>query len=88
MILLSAQGMDPSHIAKVTFTSPHRIRDVIHAFNTDGFDSLTPKYAGGRPRKFTQTQRTAITNMALARHEDHGLSFSIEAGPASDCQGG
>lgn len=76
MILLSAQGMDPTQIAKVTFTSPDRVRDVIHVFNTDGFDSLTPKYAGGRPRKFTQTQRAAIKNMALARPEDHGRPFS------------
>lgn len=41
MILLRAQGMDAIQIVKVTFTSPGRVRDVIHAFNTDGFDSLT-----------------------------------------------
>lgn len=76
MILLSAQGMDPTQIAKVTFTSPDRVRDVIHAFNTDSFDSLTRKYAGGRPRKFTPEQRAAITNIALARPTDHGLPFS------------
>jgi hypothetical protein len=32
MILLSAQGMDPAKIAQVTFTSPDRVRDVIHNF--------------------------------------------------------
>jgi len=41
MVLLSAQGME------VTFTSTDRVRDVIHNFNTDGFDSLYPKYKGG-----------------------------------------
>lgn len=76
MILLSAQGMDPTQIANVTFTSPDRVRDVIHAFNTDGFDSLTPKYAGGRPRKFTADQRAEITKIALARPVDHDLPFS------------
>ena len=49
MVLLSAQGMDVAMIAKVTFTSPDRVRDVLHNFNADGFDSLRPKYAGGRP---------------------------------------
>src|SRR5690242_4536973 len=57
MILLSAQGMDPAKIAQVTFTSPDRVRDVIHNFNTDGFDSLYPRYQGGRPPTFTPPQR-------------------------------
>lgn len=44
MVLLSAQGMDTAMIAQVTFTSPDRVRDVLHNFNADGFDSLQPKY--------------------------------------------
>jgi hypothetical protein len=58
MVLLSAQGMDVAMIARVTFTSPDRVRDVIHNFNTDGFDSLRPSYAGGRPPKF-DTERVS-----------------------------
>ncbi|SFE87187.1 Winged helix-turn helix, partial [Streptomyces mirabilis] len=50
MVLLSAQGMPVTKIAEVTFTSADRVRDVIHNFNTDGFDSLYPKYKGGRPK--------------------------------------
>ena len=53
MVLLSVQGMDVAGIAKVTFTSPDRVREVINNFNEDGFDSLYPKYAGGRPPTFT-----------------------------------
>ncbi|MFD4144633.1 transposase, partial [Streptomyces sp. NPDC058572] len=53
MVLLSAQGMPVAKIAEVSFTSDDRVRDVIHNFNTDGFDSLYPKYKGGRPRTFT-----------------------------------
>jgi hypothetical protein len=30
MVLLSAQGMDVPAIAKVTFTSPDRVREVLH----------------------------------------------------------
>lgn len=76
MVLLSAQGMDVAMIAKVTFTSPDRVRDVLHNFNADGFDSLRPKYAGGRPPKFTPEQRTEIKKVALGRPGDYGLPFS------------
>ena len=76
MVLLSAQGMDPAGIAEVTFTSPDRVRDVLHNFNADGFDSLKPKYAGGRPPKFTLPQRQEIKKAALGRPADHGLPFS------------
>jgi transposase len=76
MVLLSAQGMDVPMIAKVTFTSPDRVRDVLHNFNADGFDSLRPKYAGGRPPKFTLAQRQEIKKVALSRPGDHGLPFS------------
>jgi transposase len=76
MVLLSAQGMDVVGIAKVTFTSPDRVRDVIHNFNADGFDSLVPKYGGGRPPKFTLPQRQEIKKIALARPVDHDLPFS------------
>jgi transposase len=76
MILLSAQGMDAARIAQVTFTSPDRVRDVIHNFNTDGFDALYPRYRGGRPPTFTLSQRQEIKRMALSRPSDHDLPFS------------
>ncbi len=77
MVLLSAQGMAVPQIAEVTFTSADRVRDVIHNFNADGFDSLKPKYAGGRPPKFTLDQRQEIRKAALSRPADHGLPFSV-----------
>ena len=76
MVLLSAQGMDVAAIAKVSFTSPDRVRDVLHNFNADGFDSLRPKYAGGRPPKFDADQREQIKIVALGRPGDYGLPFS------------
>src|SRR5215213_743503 len=76
MVLLSAQGMDVAMIAQVTFTSPDRVRDVIHNFNADGFESLQPRYAGGRPVKFNTDQREQIKQIALARPTDHDLPFS------------
>ena len=46
MVLLSAQAMDVPQIARVTFTSEDRVRNVIHNFNADGFESLYPRYKG------------------------------------------
>lgn len=60
-------------IAQVTFTSPDRVRNVLHDFNAAGFDSLRPRYAGGRPPKFDPEQRAEIKKVALARPVDHGL---------------
>src|SRR5215469_1131520 len=76
MVLLSAQGMSVAKIAEVTFTSPDRVRDVIRNFNADGFDSLYPKYKGGRPPKFTLGQRREIKKIAKSRPAEHGLPFS------------
>jgi transposase len=77
MVLLSAQRMPVAKIAEVTFTSPDRVRDVLHNFNADGFDSLQPRYAGGRPPKFTLPQRQQIKQLALSRPADHDLPFSV-----------
>lgn len=76
MVLLSAQGMPVAKIAEVTFTSADRVRDVIHNFNADGFDSLYPKYAGGRPRTFTLPERREIKKIAKSKPAEHGLPFS------------
>lgn len=71
MVLLSVQGMPVAKIVEVTFTSPDRVRDVIHSFNTDGFDSLQPKYRGGRPKTFTLPERREIKKIAKSTPVDH-----------------
>jgi transposase len=76
MVLLSAQAMDAAQIATVTFTSEDRVRDVLHNFNSDGFDSLYPRYGGGRPPRITLPQRREIKRLALSRPSDHDLPFS------------
>ena len=76
MVLLSAQGMPVAKIAEVTFTSPDRVRDVLHNFDADGLDSLQPRYAGGRPPKFDLQQRAQIKQIALSRPTEHELPFS------------
>jgi len=76
IVLWSAQRMNVPAIAKIAFTSEDRVRAVIHNFNEDGFDSLAPRYAGGRPPTFTLPQRREIKKVALSRPTDHDLPFS------------
>ncbi len=75
-VLLSAQKMPVAKIAEVTFTSEDRVRDVIHNFNADGFNSLYPKYTGGRPRTFNLSERREIEKIAKSKPVEHGLPFS------------
>ena len=49
---------------------------MLHNFKLDGFDSLYPRYAGGRPPIFTLAQRREIKRLALSRPVDHDLPFS------------
>jgi transposase len=49
---------------------------VIHNFNRDGFDSLAPQYAGGRPPKFSAAERAEVKKIALGRPTDYGEPFS------------
>jgi hypothetical protein len=74
MVLLAAQAMPVPQIAKVTFTSEDRVREVIHNFNADGFDALYPRYRGGRPPTFTLPQRQQLKKIALSRPQDHDLA--------------
>jgi transposase len=76
IVLLSAQGMSPPRISQVVFTDPDTVRDVIHNFNRDGFDSLYPRYRGGRPRTFTLPERQRIKKIALSVPTDLGQPFA------------
>src|SRR5438552_16856419 len=76
IVLWSAQQMDVPAIARIAFTSEDRVRAVIHNFNEDGFVSLAPRYAGGRPPTFTLPQRREVKKIALSRPTDHDLPFS------------
>jgi len=81
MVLLSAQKMPPARIAEVTFTSEDRMRDVIHNFNADGFDSLHPKYSGGRPRTLNLPEHREMKKIAKSEPIEHGLAAQPHRGP-------
>lgn len=76
IVLWAAQGYPVSRIAEIGFTSEDRVREVIHNFNRDGFDSLTPKYAGGRPVKFDETTRAEMVRVALTRPKTLGRPYT------------
>jgi Winged helix-turn helix len=79
MVWLSAQRMDVAQIAEVTFTSPDRVREVIHNFNADGFDSLYPKYRGGRPPTFTLAAAAGARVRGLTRHQIFMISATFNS---------
>lgn len=76
IVLLSAQGMSATKISEVVFTDPDTVREVIHNFNSDGFDALYPRYKGGRPQTFTLPKRQEIKRIALSDPDDLGQPFS------------
>jgi transposase len=76
IVLLAAQRMPAPRIAEVVFSDPDTVRDVIHNFNRDGFDSLYARYRGGRPRTFTLAQRQQIKKIALSVPSDLGQPFA------------
>jgi hypothetical protein len=80
MVLLSAQGRDVAQSAKVAFTSPDRLRAVLHNFNADGFDSLYPKYTGGRPPTFTLPEGQEIKKIALSSLSIRPAVLHVEPG--------
>ncbi|MFC4061982.1 helix-turn-helix domain-containing protein [Planomonospora corallina] len=69
-VLLSARGMPVARIAEVTFTSADRVRDVIHDFNADGFDSFYPKYKAGPPRRSPCSSSARSRRWSAAKSSD------------------
>ena len=76
IVLLAAQLMPAARISEVVFSDPDTVRGVIHNFNRDGFDSLYPRYRGGRPRTFTLPERQQIKRIGLSVPTDLGQPFA------------
>ncbi len=76
IVLWAAQGYSVARIAGIGFTSEDRVRAVIHSFNRDGFLSLSPKYAGGRPYKFGVETRAEIVRVVLCRPKTLGKPYT------------
>lgn len=76
VVLASAGGNDVAAIARLVQTSPDRVREMIHRFNDMGMRSLDPRWAGGRPRLITTSNREVIVEMAKSRPTKLGCPFS------------
>ncbi len=76
ILLASATQMSPAQIARALLTDESHVREVIHAFNERGFDSLRPNWRGGRPRRLTDDERARIVAVAGARPDLQGVPLT------------
>ncbi len=72
----SATGMSAPEIADQFEYDVKHVRLVIHRFNSDGLESLKPKYKGGRCSTFDEGKRARIVDMALASPTVFGMPFT------------
>ena len=76
ILLASATRMSAPEIAAMWMTDDSHVRKVIHEFNEQGFESLRPKYRGGRPRRITEEQRRKLVAVAGARPDSQGVALT------------
>ena len=77
MILLASNTlMSAPEIARMLLTDESQVRKVIHDFNRHGFDSLRPRFRGGRPRRISIDDEARIVAVAGARPDTLGVPFT------------
>jgi transposase len=77
MILLASNTlMSAPEIARMWLTDESQVRKVIHDFNRHGFDSLRPRFRGGRPRRISVDDEARIVAVAGARPDTLGVPFT------------
>jgi transposase len=74
MILLASNTlMSAPEIAPMLLTDESQVRKVIHDFNRHGFESLRPRFRGGRPRRISIDDEQRIVAVAGARPDTLGV---------------
>ena len=76
IVLASMQGRSPAEAAAMFAATAQYAREVIHAFNEQGFAALDPKWSGGRPRKFGSVAREIVCRVAKTSPQQLGLPFT------------
>jgi transposase len=76
IIMASASGTTVAAIARLVAADEDTVRDVIHAFNQNGLAALDPRWAGGRPRRITDTDIDVIVTTATTRPARLGVPFT------------
>ncbi|MEU9993054.1 helix-turn-helix domain-containing protein [Streptomyces sp. NPDC048045] len=76
MASASASGTTVTAIARLVAAHEDTVRDVIHAFNEKGLAALDPRWAGGRPRLISDSEREYIVTTAKTRPVNRGRPFT------------
>lgn len=76
ILLASATLMSAPQIARMWMTDESHVRKVIHDFNEHGFESLRPRFGGGRPRRIQIDDEQRIVAVAGARPSTLGVPFT------------
>jgi transposase len=76
IIMASASGTLVPAIARLVAADEDTVRDVIHAFNQKGLAALDPRWAGGRPRRISDSDIEVIVAAARTRPEKLGRPFT------------
>jgi len=76
ILLASNTLMSAPEIARMLLTDESHVRKVIHDFNEHGFESLRPRFRGGRPRRISTDDEQRIVAVAGARPDTLGVPFT------------
>src|SRR4051794_11138341 len=76
ILLASATLMSAPQIARMWMTDESHVRKVIHDFNEQGFESLRPRFRGGRPRRISTDDEQRIVVVAGARPDTLGVPYT------------
>lgn len=66
IVLASVQGRSATEAAAMFAATAQYAREVIHAFNQQGFAALDPKWSGDRPPKFGPHARELICRVEVS----------------------
>lgn len=76
IVLASVQGRSAAEAAAMFAAKAQYAREVIHAFNAQGFAALDPKWSGGRPPKFGPHVHELICRVARTPPQQAGRPFT------------
>ena len=76
ILLASNTLMSVPQIARMWMTDESQVRKVIHDFNRHGWESLRPRFRGGRPRRIQIDDEQRIVAVAGARPDTLGVPYT------------
>ncbi|WP_460515333.1 IS630 family transposase [Flindersiella endophytica] len=76
IVFASFQGRSATEAAAMFAATAQYAREVIHAFNQQGFAALDPKWSGGRPVRIGPAAREQICRVAKSPPQKLGLPFT------------